>query len=107
MSARAAMRPLLLAVLCVLGCADDTPPVLIDVTELPDTTDTIGPFIHDADRYTFGAGGSWKHEQLRLDFNVRYVAFRASSTLGINRYDYNGSYETGGLQAGASLGYRF
>jgi hypothetical protein len=37
------------------------------------------------------------------------VAFRTSSTLGISRYDYNGSYSSaGGLQVGASLGfYRF
>jgi long-chain fatty acid transport protein len=73
----------------------------------PAPTETISPFIHDADRYTFGGGGSYKYERLRLDFNVRYVAFRSSSTLGISRYDYNGSYETGGLQVGASLGYRF
>jgi long-subunit fatty acid transport protein len=73
----------------------------------PAPTETISPFIHDADRYTFGAGGTWKHETLRLDFNVRYVAFRTSSTLGISRYGFDGRYETGGLQAGASLGYRF
>jgi hypothetical protein len=35
------------------------------------------------------------------------VLFRTSSTLGISRYDYNGSYDTSGLQIGASLGYRF
>jgi long-chain fatty acid transport protein len=73
----------------------------------PAPTETISPFIHDADRYTFGGGGTWKYERLRLDFNVRYVAFRTSSTLGISRYDYNGSYDTSGLQIGASLGYRF
>ena len=73
----------------------------------PAPTETISPFIHDADRYTFGGGGSWKYERLRLDFNLRYVAFRSSSTLGISRYDYNGSYSSGGLQVGASLGYRF
>jgi long-chain fatty acid transport protein len=73
----------------------------------PAPTETISPFIHDADRYTFGGGGTWKYEQLRLDFNLRYVAFRTSSTLGISRYDYNGSYSSGGLQVGASLGYRF
>jgi long-chain fatty acid transport protein len=73
----------------------------------PAPTPTISPFIHDADRYTFGAGGSWKYEQLRLDFDVRYVAFRTSSTLGLSRYDYNGSYQTNGLQLGVSLGYRF
>ncbi len=73
----------------------------------PAPTETLSPFIHDADRHTFGAGGSWKYERLRLDFNLRYVLFRTSSTLGISRYDYNGSYKTGGLQVGASLGYRF
>jgi long-chain fatty acid transport protein len=73
----------------------------------PAPTETISPFIHDADRYTFGGGGSYKYERLRLDFNVRYVAFRSSSTLGISRYSYDGSYESGGLQVGASLGYQF
>jgi long-chain fatty acid transport protein len=73
----------------------------------PAPTQTISPFIHDADRYTFAAGGSWKYEQLRLDMSARYVAYRTSSTLGTSRYDYNGSYKTSGLQVGASLGYRF
>jgi len=73
----------------------------------PAPTETISPFIHDADRHTFGAGGTWKNERLRLDFNLRYVLFRDSSTLGISRYDYDGTYESGGLQVGASLGYQF
>jgi len=73
----------------------------------PAPTATISPFIHDADRHTFGAGGSWKYESLRLDLNLRYVLFRTSSTLGISRYDYNGSYKSGSLQFGAALGYRF
>ncbi|HSD65476.1 MAG TPA: outer membrane protein transport protein [Vicinamibacteria bacterium] len=73
----------------------------------PAPTETISPFIHDADRHTFGVGGTWKNERLRLDFNVRYVLFRTSSTLGISRYGYDGSYDTSGLQLGASLGYQF
>jgi long-chain fatty acid transport protein len=73
----------------------------------PARTETISPFIHDADRHTFGAGGSWKYERVRIDFDLRYVLFRDCSTFGISRYDYNGSYDTGGLQLGASLGYRF
>ena len=73
----------------------------------PAPTPTISPFIHDADRYTFGAGGSYKYESLRLDLNLRYVLFRESSTLGISRYGYDGSYDTSGFQAGVSLGYRF
>jgi long-chain fatty acid transport protein len=73
----------------------------------PAPTETISPFIHDADRHTFGAGGSYKYEQIRIDFNARYVLLRGSSTLGISRYGYNGTYESSGLQLGASLGYRF
>ncbi len=73
----------------------------------PAPTETISPFIHDADRHTFGAGGSWKYENLRLDLNLRYVLFRESSTLGISRYGYDGSYDSSGFQAGVSLGYRF
>jgi long-chain fatty acid transport protein len=73
----------------------------------PAPTETISPFIHDADRHTFGAGGTWKNERMRLDFNARYVLFRESSTLGISRYNYNGAYDTGGLQFGASVGYQF
>jgi len=73
----------------------------------PAPSDTISPFIHDADRHTFGLGGSWKYETLRLDFNLRYVLFRDSSTLGLSRYDYDGTYKSNSLQAGISLGYRF
>jgi long-chain fatty acid transport protein len=73
----------------------------------PAPTETISPFIHDADRHTFGLGGSWKYEKVRLDFNLRYVLFRESATLGLSRYDYDGAYKSGSLQAGVSLGYRF
>jgi len=73
----------------------------------PAPTPTISPFLHDADRYTFSAGGSWKYENVRLDFDVRYLAFRDSSTLGLSRYDYDGLYHTNGFQVGLSLGYKF
>ena len=33
-----------MGVLLCVSCADGTPPVLIDVTELPDTTDSVGPY---------------------------------------------------------------
>jgi hypothetical protein len=35
----------LLAVMAFCGaCADTEPPALVDVTQLPDTTDTVGPY---------------------------------------------------------------
>jgi long-chain fatty acid transport protein len=73
----------------------------------PAPTDTISPFIHDADRHTFGLGGSWKYEKLRIDFDVRYVLWRNSSTLGISRYGYDGDYSSHSLQFGAGIGYKF
>jgi long-chain fatty acid transport protein len=73
----------------------------------PAPTDTISPFIHDADRHTFGLGGSWKYEKLRIDFDVRYVMWRNSSTLGISRYGYDGDYSSHSLQFGAGIGYKF
>jgi long-chain fatty acid transport protein len=73
----------------------------------PAPTETISPFIHDADRHTFGLGGSWKYEKLRIDFDMRYVLFRNSSTLGISRYGYDGAYSSHSLQFGAGIGYRF
>jgi len=44
---------------------------------------------------------------VRLDFNLRYLLFQTTSTLGLSSYDYNGAYKPSGLQLGASLGYRF
>jgi long-chain fatty acid transport protein len=73
----------------------------------PAPTDTISPFIHDADRHTFGLGGSWKYEKLRIDFDLRYVLWRNSSTLGISRYGYDGDYSSHSLQFGAGIGYKF
>ena len=73
----------------------------------PAPSPTISPFVHDADRYTFGAGGGWKYERLRVDFDARYVAFRDSSTLGLSRYEYDGTYQSHGFQLGVSVGYRF
>ncbi len=73
----------------------------------PAPTPTISPFIHDADRHAFGAGGSWKQGFLRLDLFARYLFFSTSSTLGLSRYDFNGAYKTNGFQVGAGLGYRF
>jgi len=77
----------------------------------PAPTDTISPFIHDADRHAFGAGGTWKRRtrsgSVHVDFFARYLFFRTSSTLGLSRYGYDGSYDTSGFQLGASIGYRF
>jgi long-chain fatty acid transport protein len=73
----------------------------------PQPTSTVSPFLHDSNRHGFGLGGSWKHGRLRLDLLARYLYFVSRSTDGLNRYDYNGHYDTTSFHLGIALGYRF
>jgi long-chain fatty acid transport protein len=73
----------------------------------PQPTSTVSPFLHDSNRHGFGLGGSWTHGKLRVDILGRLLAFRHRSTDTLNRYDYNGVYETTSFHFGAALGYRF
>lgn len=73
----------------------------------PQPTTTVSPFLHDSNRHGFGLGGSWKHGQVRLDLLARYLLFVSRSTDGLNRYDYNGHYDTTSFHLGIALGYRF
>lgn len=73
----------------------------------PQPTPTISPFLHDADRNAFALGGSYKYGYVRLDLVARLVLDRSSSTLGLSRYGYDGTYGTHSFSVGFSLGYRF
>lgn len=73
----------------------------------PQPTATVSPFLHDSNRHGFGLGGSWKNGNLHLDFVARYLLFRSRSTRGINRYDYNGRYDSASFQLGIALSHRF
>jgi long-chain fatty acid transport protein len=73
----------------------------------PQPTPTIGPFLHDEDRYGFGLGASWLSGSMRVDLLARYLLFSNRSTQGLSRYDYNGLYQTDSFQLGIALGYRF
>jgi long-chain fatty acid transport protein len=73
----------------------------------PQPTSTVSPFLHDSNRHGFGLGGSWKHGQVRVDLLARYLYFVSRSTDGLNRYDYNGHYDTTSFHFGIALGYRF
>jgi long-chain fatty acid transport protein len=73
----------------------------------PQPTSTVSPFLHDSNRHGFGLGGSWKHGQLRVDLLARYLFFISRSTDGLNRYDYNGHYDTTAFHFGIALGYKF
>jgi long-chain fatty acid transport protein len=73
----------------------------------PQPTETVSPFLHDSDRHGFALGASWKQGNLRFDMMGRYLRFRPRSTGGLNRYDYNGRYETDSFQLGIALSRRF
>jgi long-chain fatty acid transport protein len=73
----------------------------------PQPTSTVSPFLHDSNRHGFGLGGSWKHGRMRVDLLARYLLFVSRSTDSLNRYDYNGHYDTTGFHFGIALGYRF
>lgn len=73
----------------------------------PQPTDTISPFLHDEDRHGMALGGSYKYENLRIDAVARYLLYSNRSTQGLNRYGYDGLYESSGFSLSVGLGYRF
>lgn len=73
----------------------------------PQPTSTVSPFLHDSNRHAFGLGGTWKHGTFHVDLMARYLNFRHRDTDGLNRYGYDGIYESSGFQAGVGLGWRF
>ncbi len=73
----------------------------------PQPTSTASPFLHDSNRHAFGLGGTWKHGNFYVDLMARYLNFRHRDTQGLNRYGYDGIYESSGFQMGAGLGWRF
>jgi len=73
----------------------------------PQPTETLSPFLHDEDRHGFGLGGTYRYENLRLDLFGRYLLFRNRPTQGLNRYQYEGMYESSSFQLGVAVGYSF
>jgi long-chain fatty acid transport protein len=73
----------------------------------PQPTPTLSPFLQDEDRHGLAVGGSYKHENLRLDLVGRLLLFRDRSTRGLSQYGYDGLYQTDGFSLGVSVGYRF
>jgi long-subunit fatty acid transport protein len=73
----------------------------------PQPATSYSPFLHELARHAISLGGSWKYGKVSIDVAARYVARRSLSTLGVNRYDYDGSYQTSGVQAGVGFGFRF
>jgi len=73
----------------------------------PQPSPTLSPFLHDQDRYGFGAGSTYRYEKMRLDLFARYLIVRKRPTYGDNSYGYEGTYETSSFQLGVALGYRF
>jgi long-chain fatty acid transport protein len=73
----------------------------------PQPTTTVSPFLHDSNRNAFGLGATWKYNDFHVDLMARYLNFRHRDTQGLNRYGYDGIYESSGFQFGVGLGRRF
>lgn len=73
----------------------------------PQPAPTLSPFLHDEDRHGLALGGSYKHENLRVDLAGRLLVLSGRSTGGASRYDYEGLYQSSGFSLGVSFGYRF
>jgi len=75
--------------------------------ETPSPPASVSPLLPDADRHGFALGATWKSGSLRLDAATWYLFSPDRSTRGVNRDEYNGTYESRALTLGLSLGYTF
>jgi long-chain fatty acid transport protein len=73
----------------------------------PAPASSISPLLPDANRNGFALGGTWKSGSWRLDAGTWFILSEKRSTDGLNRDDYNGTYESKAFTLGLSLGYTF
>jgi long-chain fatty acid transport protein len=73
----------------------------------PQPASTYSPFLHELARHAVSLGGGWKRGNVSIDLAARYSPRRSQSTLGVSRYDYDGSYQTSAFQAALGFGFRF
>ncbi len=76
--------------------------------ESPQPTEGVGPLLPDADRHGITAGAGWRSGGgTTVDAFVLALLAGERSTEGINRDGYNGTYKSGSVSAGVSLGLTF
>ncbi len=76
--------------------------------ESPQPTEGVGPLLPDADRHGLTAGAGWRNTcGTTIDAYVLAVLAGERSTEGINRDGYDGTYKSGSMSAGVSLGLTF
>ena len=67
----------------------------------------VSPLLPDASRHGIALGGSFLRGKWRFDAGLWYLFFKSRSTEGVNRDNYNGTYDNSALTLSASAGYRF
>ena len=73
----------------------------------PSPAASVSPLLPDQDRHGFALGGSWTGGRLRLDAGAWYLHLSPRSSEGLNRDNYNGTYDNSAFTFGLSLGYSF
>jgi len=76
--------------------------------ESPQPTEGVGPLLPDSDRHGVTVGTGWRNGSgTTIDAFVLAVLADERSTEGTNRNGYDGTYKSGSLSAGVSLGLTF
>jgi long-chain fatty acid transport protein len=73
----------------------------------PSPVESVSPLLPDASRNGFAAGATWRSGRLRIDGASWYVKSKTRSTEGVNRDQFDGTYESSALTLGLSLGWSF
>jgi long-chain fatty acid transport protein len=68
---------------------------------------SVSPLLPDASRHGFCLGASWLVGRVRVDAGSWYLKFVERSTEGLQRDQYNGTYNSNALTFGLSFGYTF
>ena len=76
--------------------------------QTPQPTAGVGPLLPDSDRHGLTAGAGWRNGTgTTVDAYFLAVLAGERSTEGINRDGYDGTYQSGSMSAGVSLGLTF
>jgi len=68
---------------------------------------SVTPLLPDADRHGIAAGFTYQRGRFHVDVANWYLIFKSRSTEGLNRDNYNGTYESNAELFAVTLGFRF
>lgn len=75
--------------------------------ETPAPAESVSPLLPDADRHGIALGFGFKSGHWSVDVANWYLIFKERSTEGVNRDNYNGTYDNGAELFAVTVGYGF